>query len=177
LQGARRRENYDSGLRDLIGRLDYAGLESLSILAAYSDPEVYSRLVVLRRGASGLPVYDVVSTYVRELITEAFLSNRWEELCKQFSELEEIQEMSTAMGWLWDGYCQVTIPTMATLDVEMLADNGVRPDDSTRRLANMPSNVIRILNVEAVQDGISYSKSRSRTKLPLTGFSSPATTR
>jgi hypothetical protein len=42
--------------------------------------------------------------------------------------------MGTARGWLWDGYWQVTIPTTATLKVEMLESVG------DRRPARIPRN-------------------------------------
>jgi hypothetical protein len=112
---------------------------------------VSSRIVLLIPDANGKPTYRVITAYVQEILMEALVRRRWDDLEQTFRQFTAIPELDTVEGWLWEGYCKMMLPTMAALDVKDVVTVG-----QVLHLSDMPRNVIRIYNAKETTEDVGF---------------------
>jgi hypothetical protein len=159
-------ENYDRAIRSLVRDLDIGKLDILSRGTDYAIRGVSasSLLVILLPGERRRFLWQLIASYIRELIMEAFLARHWDELYLRFSTLDKVPQMDTASGWLWDGFCHARLPLMAEFDVTELATGDVV------HLSSMPTSVV-YAHTAKTKDAIGHYRPTVRNQPTFDAFS------
>jgi len=85
-------------------------------------PDVSSKILCMSADDRGMPLFRIISTHVAKKLYVSLRSRQRDKLVEWFHLFSNIPETGSAAGWIWEGYCHRTLPTLSSLQITSLDD-------------------------------------------------------